>query len=303
MPQDVGVGPDRRARSASCCSRRRPRALREAGARMLAPSAAGRGRRRRAPGWRWARRSATGPSSAATSSRASGTRPAGGSCAPGSTRSAARDGARSPAASASGSCSTCCSPPTPPCCCSTSPTTSSTSRPSARSSSRSAASTKTILLISHDRELLTRRLRRDRHARGRRRWVHGGSYAHLPRGARASASSCSATPRALEGRGAAPVRALMKIFKERAALLDGLGQEGRRRRDALAALRRRRPAARAGRRPADPGAPARRRLRAPRRSTCATVAIDGLVPAVRRRGPLRRARRPDRPQRLAARRT
>ena len=61
------------------------------------------------------------------------------------------------------------SPPTPTCCCSTSPTTSSTSPPSASSSAQSRATKKTILLISHDRELLTARVRRDRHARGQRR--------------------------------------------------------------------------------------------------------------------------------------
>ena len=68
----------------------------------------------------------------------------------------------------------------------------------------------------------------------------------------------------------------MKTFKERAPLLARLGEEGRRDGDALAALRRRGPAARAGGRPADPRPPARRRLRAPR-GDLRGVGSTGLV--------------------------
>ena len=62
--------------------------------------------------------------------------------------------ARCPAASRSGWCwSPCCAAPTR-CCCSTSPTTTSTCPASAGSRSSSRESPKTILLVSHDRELL-----------------------------------------------------------------------------------------------------------------------------------------------------
>ena len=67
-----------------------------------------------------------------------------------------RPARRSPAASRSGSRSSCCSAPTPTCCCSTSPTTSSTSRPRSGSRASSQRCKKTVLFVSHDRELLAR---------------------------------------------------------------------------------------------------------------------------------------------------
>ena len=101
---------------------------------------------------------------------------------------------RSPAASASGSCSSCCSPPTRRCCCSTSPTTSSTSRPSARSRSRSARSRKTVLLISHDRGLLSAASDTILTLEGDGCWVHGASYATYPE-ARAPSPGADGRPR------------------------------------------------------------------------------------------------------------
>ena len=135
MRQDVGLAGDART-CASCCCRWRPaRCARPASG--WRPRSAGWPRATTPPAWTSRPRSRTGRSSAATSSRASGTRPAGASCAAPSPSSPNGPPSRSRAASASASCSTCSSPPTPTCSCSTSPTTSSTSPPSARSSTRS----------------------------------------------------------------------------------------------------------------------------------------------------------------------
>ena len=101
-------------------------------------------------------RSPTRPTPAATSTRPCGTRArwrrsASRSRVPGSASSR-----RSRAASRSGSRSKrCCAAPTR-CCCSTSPTTTSTCRASAGSRSRLRETPKTVLLVSHDRELLAR---------------------------------------------------------------------------------------------------------------------------------------------------
>ena len=85
----------------------------------------------------------------------------------------ARRCARCPAASRSGWCSRrCCAGPTR-CCCSTSRTTTSTSRASAGSRSALRETPKTVLFVSHDRELLARTatrivtVERRRHAPGR----------------------------------------------------------------------------------------------------------------------------------------
>ena len=93
-------------------------------------------------------------------------------------------------------------------CCSTSPTTSSTSRPSARSSSGSRASKKTVLLISHDRDAAQRGVRRDRHARGRRRaGCTAARYATYPEAREHRQRLLGDRLAALERRGAAAVRA------------------------------------------------------------------------------------------------
>ena len=95
-------------------------------------------------------------------------------------RSAARC-ARCPAASRSGSCSRrCCAGPTRSCC-STSPTTTSTCPASGGSRSGCAETPKTVLFVSHDRELLARaadRVVTVELGRGRQHaWVHGGGFA------------------------------------------------------------------------------------------------------------------------------
>ena len=96
--------------------------------------------------------------------------------------------ARCPAASRSGWCSRrCCAAPTR-CCCSTSRTTTSTCRASAGSRSELRESPKTVLFVSHDRELLARAATAGRHASssgagGNTVWVHGGGFATYHAGA------------------------------------------------------------------------------------------------------------------------
>ena len=83
--------------------------------------------------------------------------------------------------SRSGSCSSTCSPAPTRCCCSTSPTTSSTSPARSGSRSASASRDKTILFISHDRELLnntaTRIVTVELGAAGNLVWTHPGGFA------------------------------------------------------------------------------------------------------------------------------
>ena len=88
-----------------------------------------------------------------------------------------------------------------------------------------------------------------------------------------------------------------KLMKQRAAIERREREARRRGRDALAPLRRRRAAAGAGARPADPGADPGRRLGADRRAA-ARRRDRRAGAAVRGGDPLRRARRPDRPERL-----
>ena len=293
MPQDVGPARDR----ARAAARRGPgaRARRGRGdARGRARAARGRRDGRRA---RWARRSASGRSSAATSSRASGTPPAGGSSA------RARRGRRPPgdhavaAASASGSCSTLL-----------------------------FASDADVLLLDEPDNFLDVPAKRELEAQIRDHEEDGAADQPRPRAAdraratrssrsRATARGCTASPtpptpparehrqelhgrprRALEG-GGARLRELVRLFKERAQVRAGLGQARQRDGDALEALGRRGPAARARRRPHDQGAPARRRQRPARRRAARRGDRRARAP-VQRGGPLRRAHRARRAQRL-----
>ena len=114
-------------------------------------------------------------------------------------------------------------------------------------------------------------MRLDPHARGQRRLGAPRLLRDLPRGARGAPAAAGRRGQALEGRGAAAARARADASRSAPATLR-LGQEGRRDGDALAALRRRRPAAGARRRPADQGAHARRRLGAPGARARATSA-------------------------------
>ena len=118
------------------------------------------------------------------------------------------------AASRSGWCwSTSCAGPTR-CCCSTSRTTSSTCPARSGSSSGSASPPKTILFISHDRELLDHTATADRHRRARRGRQHGVDAPRrvrvVPRGAarpvrplRGAAPALGRGARQAQGAGAA----------------------------------------------------------------------------------------------------
>ena len=294
MPQDVGVGDDARTvRELLLVAGARARCATRASA-MLAAERAARGGRRRAPACALGDgdRRLVGRS-AATSSRASGTPPAGGSS------RAAFDERR----------------PTAPAV-----TLSGGERkrlvldvlfasdadvllldepdnfldvPAKRALERAdrARSKKTVLLISHDRELLTGAVRLDPHARGQRRLGARRLLRDLPEARERAPAAGSATRSSAGSDEERRLFAAHEDVQGARAYSPRLGQEGRRRRDALAALRRRR---------------ARRR----RRSSTSTIKVrlrggdsarrvldlralgDRRARlAVHRRGPLRRARR------------
>ena len=90
--------------------------------------------------------------------------------------------ARSAAASRSGWRSRPCCAATSTCCCSTSPTTSSTSPASAGWRPSCAPRRKTMLFVSHDRELLAATATQDRHRRGQRGVDARRRVRRLPRG-------------------------------------------------------------------------------------------------------------------------
>ena len=125
----------------------------------------------------------------------------------------ARRHAPCPAASRSGwSWRRCCAVRTR-CCCSTSRTTTSTCRPSAGSRSSCVTSPKTVLFVSHDRELLARAATRiatlEPGAAGSSVWVHPGRFATYhagPRGpqrpARGAAAALGRGARQAQGAGA-----------------------------------------------------------------------------------------------------
>ena len=103
--------------------------------------------------WPMPRRWPTGATTAGTPPSSTGTSASREPSGSASTTSPTGRCARSPAASGSGWCSSYCSAATTRSCCSTSPTTSSTCR-QALARARVRASTKTILFVTHDRELL-----------------------------------------------------------------------------------------------------------------------------------------------------
>ena len=138
----------------TCCSRWRPPGSVARTPRSTGSSAPSWRTTTRRPSWSTPRRSPSTPTPAATTSRSRGTsaRSPGSACP--TTGPSTASCARSRAASRSGWCSsTCCAAPTR-CCCSTSPTTSSTSPARSGWRQRIRESAKTILFISHDRELL-----------------------------------------------------------------------------------------------------------------------------------------------------
>ena len=168
------------------------------------------------------------------------------------------------------------SPPTPRCCCSTSPTTSSTSRPSARSRSDPRDAQDRPADQPRPRAADARPATRSSRSRATAPGSTAAPTPPTPRRA-STARSCSATALARWKDEERRLRELVRTLQGARAVLAGLGQEGRRDGDALAALRRRRPAARARRRPADPGRACAAATRARRVVALHDVAIDGLV--------------------------
>ena len=300
MPQDVGVA-RRRAHRARAAARPRPGAAARRGRSGCSrPSASSRARRRRPAGHaRSARRSATGPSSAATSSRASGTRPAGGSSARGFDEVGDRPATtlsrrRAQAARARRAVRL------------------RRARPAARRARqlprrpgqarrwrrRSRPSKKTVLLISHDRELLAA--------------ACDAIVTLEGNGAGCTAARTRTYPEAREQR-------QQKLLGDRLRAVEATrSAPARARADLQGAGRSTRGLARSGptrwrRAGSASSTPGRR----PRPSTdqqikvrmrggdsarrvvdLKAVGIDGLVRPVRRGGPLRRARRADRAERL-----
>ena len=204
---------------------------------------------------------------------------------------------RSRAASASGSCSTCCSPPTRRSCCSTSPTTSSTSPPSASSRRRIRATRKTVLLISHDRELLGAACDAILTLEGDGAWVHGGSYTTYPEAREHRQELLGDRLAALEGARSAAARARADVQGARAATRDGWAKK------ADAAETRWKRFVDDGPPPApvvDQQIKVRLRGGDSARRVVALRDVGDRRPRapVRRGDPLRRARRADRPERL-----
>ena len=257
MPQDVGIRADGRTVRELLLSAA-PARLRDAGRRMLAAErevAAGADFSRSRDAAR-AKRSATGPSSVVTSSRAGGTPPAGGSSARGSMRSARVPSPNSRAASESDFVLDVLFESDASVLLLDEPDNFLDVPAKVDLERRINASRKTILLISHDRDLLERGHERNPHARSQRgTWMHGGSYRTLPAGPGSAKPGTARGPaRAVEARGAPAVPLLQDDGSQRAATSDVLAKRAnappRRGGGDSSTPGRRRP----GRRPADPAA-------------------------------------------------
>ena len=137
---------------------------------------------------------------------------------PATTRRQYRDGhAPCPAASRSGWCSRRCCAGRTRCCCSTSRTTTSTCPASSWLEEQLRETRKTVLLVSHDRELLARAATRivtvEPGAAGDTAWMHGGGFATYHAGrqrpvraARGAAPALGRGARQAQGAGAACTR-------------------------------------------------------------------------------------------------
>ena len=127
---------------------------------------------------------------------------------------------------------------------------------------RVRASKKTILMISHDREVLAGAVGTIVTLEGNGAWVHGGSYATYAAGTGGSPAAARGRREALARGGTAAVSADEDVQGAR-SLCARLGQAGRRHGIAVAPVPSRRSAAVAGRRPGHRGTHPRRRLGAP----------------------------------------
>ena len=127
----------------------------------------------------------------------------------------------SPAASRSASpWSCCCAAPTR-CCCSTSRTTSSTCPANAGWRSGCASPTKSVLYVSHDRELLAQTADRVVAVEGGSAWVHPGGFASWHE-ARAARHARLDELRRRWDEEHQKLRELMLMYKQKAAYNDGL---------------------------------------------------------------------------------
>ena len=160
---------------------------------------------------------------------------------------------------------------------------------------RVRGSRKTILMISHDREVLAAAVDAIVTLEGNGAWVHGESYATYARAREDAPAPPRRRRQALEGGGAAAVSADEDVQGAR-PIPRWLGQARGRDGDPLEAVSRRRTAAGSGHRPADHCPDPRRRLR-PDRAAHARAGDRSTGRAVRRGDPLRRTGGADRPQR------
>ncbi len=156
-------------------------------------------------------------------------------------------------------------------------------------------SKKTILVISHDRDLLAGGVNVILTLEGNGAWLHHGSYGTYPE-ARETRQQKLGDAVARWNEEEKRLRELVRIFKERARYSPELAKRAKAFETRWKPLQGNRPAAPAGQPAADQGAPARGRLgaagaRSPR------AGRPGPRQALHRRGPLRRADRDRRTQR------
>ena len=187
------------------------------------------------------------------------------------------------------------------CCCSTSRTTSSTSPPSAGSRTRLVESPKTVLFVSHDRELLDRVATRiatlEPSRGGNSLWVHPGRFSTYAGPGRAQRPARGAAPALGRGAGEAQGAGAHVPAEGGRTTTHGLAPEGRR--DPVAQFEAAGPPERCpcGRRwPC--GSPADARPSGPSSPTHSSCGSTGADAAVRPRDLVRRAGRRARQQRL-----
>jgi ABC-type multidrug transport system ATPase subunit len=159
-----------------------------------------------------------------------------------------------------------------------------------------AGSKKTVCLISHDREVLSGAVDAILTLEAAARGCTAARTPRIPRPGR-TASGAWATRSSAGRTRSAGLRELVRTVQGARPLQPGLGQEGRRGGEPLAALARRRPPAAPRGRPAHQGAGCAARTPPGASWRIREAGHRRARRAVLRRGALRRARRPHRPQR------
>ena len=202
---------------------------------------------------------------------------------------------RCPAASRSGwRWRRCCAARTR-CCCSTSRTTTSTSRASAGSRQRLRETPKTVLFVSHDRELLANVADRIVTVEAHGAWVHGGGFATYHEARQARRERLGELRRRWDEEHER-LSDLVRTLQQQAKISPDMASRYRAMQTRLREVRGGRPAAGAGRRAEGDDAAARRPHRRARGHLRAARA-DRADEAVRPRDLLRRAGRGARLQR------